>query len=120
MKKLVALIYKYYLYRNSDMAYLNALLTFLVIILLHIYFVFTVFNIFSILPEWYINNVEIPGSIIVNAFGVVLFVSFLFIFRKNDLKNYIFTDMQLISGWKKLIIYNSCVLFALLLFSLLS
>jgi len=97
------------------MAYLHALLTFLAIVLLHIYFVFTVFNIFSILPVWYINKVEIPASIDINAFGVLLLITFLFMFRKKDLKSYIFTDMQLNSGLKNLIIYNGCVLFTLLL-----
>jgi len=48
MKKLVALIYKYYLYRNFHMPYIRALLTFLVIILTHLYLVFTVFDIFTI------------------------------------------------------------------------
>jgi len=119
MKKLVALIYKYYLYRNFHMPYIRALLTFLVIILTHLYLVFTVFDIFTILPKWYINNVEMPEGITTNAFGVVLLLIFLPILKIKDLKQYKFSDSQLKSGWKNLIIYNSCVLFTLLLITYL-
>jgi len=114
MKKIVALIYKYYLYRNLPLPYLRALLTFLIFILVHIYVVFTVFNIFAVLPNWYINNVEISGNINIFFFAFILLIIFLLTIKKSALSRYTFSDKQLDSGWKNLIIYNSCVFFTLL------
>src|SRR6185437_10591664 len=115
MKKIVALIYKYYLNRNLPMPYLRALLTFLIIILVHIYLIFTVFNVFAILPNWYINNVEISGNINILFFAVILFIIFLLKIKKINLNKYTFSESQIDSGWKNLIIYNCCVFFTLLI-----
>lgn len=115
MKKIVALIYKYYLYRNIHMPYLRALLTFLIIILIHIYLIFTVFNVFAILPNWYINNVEISGNINIGFFAFILLIIFLFTIKKSVLSKYTFSDTELAAGWKNLVIYNGCVFFILLI-----
>ena len=114
MKKIVALIYKQYSFRNIPDAYFRSLMTLIGFFILHLSLLF----IFFPLP-FYLNPFDINKTPIVNYvyFGICTGLLYLVVsltFKKKDLEKYSFTEDQLKACKRNIVIYFFILLLLLL------
>ena len=117
MKKIFALVYQSYLNRGLSIPYLRALMTLIGGILIFLSIVW------GLLKTTFLNPFSISSSTTMNllagAFFIILLILFFsFLFKKRELRKYIFTKKELKNASLYIVIYILSLIF-LLIFTLI-
>jgi|GEM_PF-2801755 len=105
MKKIVALIYQQYSYRNIPDAYFRSLMTIIGFFILHYSLVFIYFPLPSYLNPFGISKVSIINYVYGGIFVGILYLLLSVIYKKEKLNEYSFTEKELVVCKRTLIIY---------------
>ena len=105
MKRLAALIYKQYTFRNIPDAYFRLVMTLTGFVILHLSLLFVFFPLPFYLNPFGINKVPIINYVYGGIFVGLLYFIFSLVFKKKDLEKYSFTEDQVKSCKRKIIIY---------------
>src|SRR6266516_1981906 len=95
MKKIVALIYKQYSFRNIPDAYFRSIMTLLGFFILLFSLLFVFFPLPSYLNPFDIDKIQIKDYVYGGIFLGVLYFITTSLFKKKDLDKYSFTEEQL-------------------------
>lgn len=115
MKRLVALIYRQYTFRNIPDAYFRLVMTLTGFVVLHLSLLFVFFPLPFYLNPFGVNKVPIINYVYGGIFVGLLFFFFSLIFKKKDLEKYSFAEDQLKSCKRNIVIYFLILLLLLAL-----
>lgn len=118
MKKIVALVYLYFISKELPAPFFRTIIVFSGLIIFHFFLLYAIFPIPKYLSPFGMNKLAINNYISGGVCFAILYIIIATIFNKKILERYSFSREQLKIGMRNLVVYFVILFFLIFLISL--